>query len=204
MKFKAKRFLGIFLSFALMLGLTPWTTITAEAAVNFSNASLYIGNSEKITSSGVVSNETTGATAGSATVSTEDNSIVLSLENFVYSGKGYVNEPESESYSGAIYYTSSSNYPLIIELTGNNYITVTGDFGSSLPEYFYITGIHSYENLTIRGEGTLTITFAENQKYSRGISVWANNINIQSGTINITTPSSAKVDRSHMVYAQIH
>ena len=49
---------------------------------------LYVGNSEEIKTTGEIPN--TGATSGTATVSTDEetNSIVLTLENFSYEGAG--------------------------------------------------------------------------------------------------------------------
>ncbi len=128
-----------------------------------------------------ISTETQGVTNGTASYDPERNK--LTLDGFVYSGKGYVTEPitapdlsGSEIASGIHY---EGREPLTIEIKNDSSITQTGnDAGDTY-------GIYSHNDLIIEGDGSLTVTAGETSVDSAALCCDAD-ISITGGTLTVT------------------
>ena len=127
---------------------------------------LWVGDAE-VTSTGPVTG--TGATSGSATVSiinagTDDETLVLELNEFNYVGEGHTyGEGSSFVTTASICYTGG--LPLKINLIGENTVgqpdMSTGGYSSS--------GIYSNEELIITGTGSLNVSGGKSNEDSTGI-----------------------------------
>ena len=140
---------------------------------------LYVGGSAEVTTVGEIAG--TGASSGKASVSVEDGSVVLTLDNFVYNGQGNSGGGNGNKlYS--IYYDGSA--PLIIDLIGTNSIIHDDNYNSG----GYV--IRGYTDLTIRstnGSGSLTVSNT-NKAYSLSCGILNNgNITFASGTFVTTS-----------------
>ena len=136
------------LSLALMLSLIPGMSLTAWAD-DVAISSLWIGSSSEIKTSGDVGS--VGQTSGTATVSTENGSIVLELNNFTFNAAGHTDTAYVPN-SACIFYEGTT--PPIIKLTGTNTITTSAvDSGNN----FGIYSFKSAATVTIKGPGTLTV-----------------------------------------------
>lgn len=140
---------------------------------------LYVGGSAEVTTVGEIAN--TGATSGKASVSVEDGSVVLTLDNFVYNGQGNSGGGNGNKlYS--LYYEGSA--PLIIDLIGTNSIIHDDNHHSG----GYV--IRGYTDLTIRstnGSGRLTVSNTE-EAYSLSCGILnSGNITFASGTFVTTS-----------------
>lgn len=109
---KIKRILSYLLALVLVLGLLPGLTLPAKAAATIEN--LWVGSSAEVKSAGKITD--TGATSGTASVELEGDTVVLTLTDFQYSGKGYITS--DSTYSGVICYSGLS--PLKIVFRGTN------------------------------------------------------------------------------------
>ena len=166
-----KKMLGIILSLVLVLGLMPWMSLTAKADATLSN--LWIGDSEEITSEGVVND--TGGT-GTASVTVDGNDIVITLTDFVYSGVGN----SCDNFLSGITY--NGDYNLRVELVGNNTITQTGNNGGNC------AGFYSWKSGSVSfcGSGSLIVSGGNAQSNSFGISV-GGPLSIEECTITATS-----------------
>ncbi len=110
----SKLFLILYPALFMLIFLSPSDfSILKAKAVTINK--LWVGDSDEVTSTGTI--QSTGATSGTATVSTEGDAVVLTLNNFVYEGQGY------NSSSGIRY---DGKHTLIIELVGENRVTQCG------------------------------------------------------------------------------
>ena len=131
MKMK-KRFLGILLSFMMVLGLLPGMSLTAFAGENYN---LYVGGTQ-------VTSANAGNIDGNNKASYNAETKTLTLNGYSYSGNGY--SFDYGSYA-SIYAGDLEN--LTIVLSGTNSITNTaGSCGYA---------IRTETDLTITGSGTL-------------------------------------------------
>ena len=148
MKQKTRKALSWLLSLAMVLSLIPGMSLTAWAD-DVAISSLWIGSSSEIKTSGDVGS--VGQTSGTATVSTENGSIVLELNNFTFNAAGHTDTANNPN-SACIFYEGTT--PLIIKLTGTNTITTSAvDSGNN----FGIYSFKSAATVTIKGPGTLTV-----------------------------------------------
>ena len=109
---RGRTLLGLLLCAAVMMGLMPGLKPAAKAG-EFTESELWVGTG-KVTAVG--SNpqiiEGTGGT-GKASVYASDNTIVLELDGFTYSGSGHIIDG---LVAAVIYYTGTA--PLTIKLKG--------------------------------------------------------------------------------------
>ncbi len=167
-----KSFFSFLLAFAMVLGAVPLPKIALTArAEEISISKLYVGSSSEVTTEGEI--EDTGATSGKASVSIENDSVVLTLEDFVYNGEGN-NWCGGGKY--AIYFDGGE--PLIVRLLGTNQISLVGSD--------YENGIFC-PSLTVRGTGSLTITLDESNGKNGSISygVECLNLTVDSGSLEV-------------------
>lgn len=153
----------------LVLLMVAVTGAWADATI----AKLWVGNSEEVTSEGTITG--TGATEGTASVAIENGSMVLTLNNFKFTGCGY--------NDSGIYYQSNTNgnTPLIIKLEGDNEITLPGDAVKSLYGFFLYGGNGDHV-FTITGSGSLTVTVGDGN-LSNGIFVQQADLVLAGGTV---------------------
>ena len=153
----------------LVLLLTAVTGAWADATI----AKLWVGNSEEVTSEGTITG--TGATEGTASVAIENGSMVLTLNNFKFTGCGH--------NDSGIYYQSNTNgnTPLIIKIEGDNEITLPGDADKSLYGLFLYGGNGDHV-FTITGSGSLTVTVGDGN-LSNGIFVQQADLVLAGGTV---------------------
>ena len=119
---------------------------------------LWVGNSEEVTSDGVISG--TGATKGRATVSVASDGIVLTLDNFEYAGQGHAFTIHDAGATAAIYYAGSEK--LTIELIGDNLIKGTAPDTAGIK-----IGL---KDLIVTGPGSLKVISGPGQNnWSQGI-----------------------------------
>ena len=154
-------------------------TMTTGAWADATIAKLWVGNSEEVTSEGTISG--TGATEGTASVAIENGSMVITLNNFKFSGCGH--------NDSGIYYQSNvnGNTPLIIKLEGDNEITVP-NADKSLNGIFLYGGSNDHV-FTITGSGSLTVTVGDGN-VSDGIYVQQANLVLASGTVTANVGST--------------
>ena len=143
-------------------------------------AKLWVGNSEEVTSEGIITG--TGATEGTASVAIENGSMVLTLNNFKFIGCGH--------NDSGIYYQSNANgdTPLIIKIEGNNEITLPGDAVKSLYGIFLYGGNGDHV-FTITGSGSLTVTVGDGN-LSNGIFVQQGDLVLAGGTVTANAGSA--------------
>ena len=154
MRIKMKRFLGIFFSLALVLGLMPGMSLTAHADTTYN---LWVGGMQ-VTSANAT--DTTAHPAWSYDAGTN----TLTLNSYSYSGEGhteYVSEDDAY-YTGGIF----ARVPLIINQKGENSVACANK-----------AGIAYFDNLEITGNGSLSVS----GEY--GIETSGNNVTISGGTV---------------------
>ena len=145
MKKRGRKLLGLLLCAAMTAGLLPGSMSVTKA--EDINGTIWVGDSAGVTTTGVITG--TGGT-GTATVSIEDNKLVLTLNNFSYTGAGYT----YENTSAAIRFYYNHDVSLTIRLTGNNSVNLTGS-QSSLAYGIRVSG-----GLTIAGPGSLSVSIS--------------------------------------------
>lgn len=162
MKKRGRKLLGLLLCAAMTAGLLAGSMSVTKAETIIGK--IRVGDSGDVTTTGEITG--TGGT-GTATVSIEDNKLVLTLNNFSYTGAGYTHK----NTSAAIRYDDNNQgKSLTIRLTGNNSVNLTGSQSSSAYGIRGGTG-----NLTISGPGSLSVSIsnAEGNK-NTGIDSYAN------------------------------
>ena len=167
-----------------------------EAA--YPDANLKIGaknfshTSGTYTSADAVEGETVSGTA----TFTRGNNVEITFDNFSYSGPG--GEASSEYDRGAFYLSCYDGQNTVINLIGNNYITLTGD----APKYAYgmfVNNTNTNATTTFQGGGSLTITFTGYNKSSECIYVKSRAVINENVTINAT---AGKARTNYDVYGE--
>ena len=163
-----KKLLGILLSLALMPGMMPGISLTAYAdTVEYS---LYVGDIQ-VTSDNAAS--ITGSDPAKASYDAATNT--LTLNNYTYEGYGYNNDDVSAAIKARM------NEEFTIKLIGRS--TVKHMYDNNASQATPGAGIYADYNVTITGDGTLTVSDGDNADNfnSHGIRV-GKNITIGSGT----------------------
>lgn len=157
-----KRFLGILLSLALVLGLMPGMSLTAYAVSGF----LWVGNDR------VNVTQDASGTGWSYDHSTN----TLTLDGYDISGEIRGNT----SVDPTVIFYEPGDDTFNIVLNGTNQITQESSNTS--------WGIYSKSNFTISGDGTLNISTKDGAR--RGAAIYSEkNLEITGGTINATSGS---------------
>ena len=159
-----KRILSLLLTLLMLVGMIPATSLSAFAAAG---GEVYVGGVKMSDGTylavGATATQTTKPSGGYAYY--KDGK--LTLNNYSYKGKGYLNI--SSSYYEVIY----SKNDLTLELIGNNTLTHT----YSDTDLIYVDGA----NLTVGGDGKLTGTADNYGLYAD------KDITINGGTIELST-----------------
>ena len=188
MKKRGRKLLGLLLCAAMTAGLLPGSMSVTKAETIIGK--IRVGDSGDVTTTGEITG--TGGT-GTATVSIEDNKLVLTLNNFSYTGAGYT----YENTSAAIRYNDNNQgKSLTIRLTGNNSVNLTGSQSNSA------YGIRVSRGLTIAGPGSLSVSIsnAEGNK-NTGIDSYAN-LTICDGAEVIVDSGNVQGQYSYGIVAQ--
>ncbi len=159
-----KKLLGILLSLALMTGMMPAVSLTAYADTE--DYKLFVGDI-KVTSTNAANITNSNPIKASYDVNTN----TLTLNNYTYEGSG----SDDDDVSAAI--KARMDRDFTIKLIGEN--TVKHVYKKTSAG----AGIYADNNMTITGDGTLTVSDGDNASNfnSRGIRV-GENITIGSGT----------------------
>lgn len=156
-----RKLLSFLLTLALVLGLVPWISLTAEAdGTSIESNILFVNGTDMSTLSG--SGYVLTCDSGTATLtgnSTDGYTLTLNNEAQITSGYQFNINPATTGKS-AIYYAGTSS--LTIEVNSNS--TITGSYNDG-----HSYGIYSKGNLTISGSGTLTVTGGAAHNNSYGV-----------------------------------
>ena len=199
---RIKRLTAILLCLCMALTLLPATAWAADGET------IHVGG---VTLTGSADTPAYAKTDNSGNVTVESDSeddynikwdgTTLTLDNANISG-GHEFSGSWDSGSAAIYYSGGSDISLI--LTGEN--TVTGPNGDDINNASF--GIYAYGDsknsidLTISGSGSLTATGGNMVSESYGI--FADNLIVQSGTVNAVGGNGNTVKNSYGIYVYIY
>ena len=196
MKKRGRKLLGLLLCAAMTAGLLPGSMSVTKAESIIGK--IRVGDSGDVTTTGEITG--TGGT-GTATVSIEDNKLVLTLDNFSYTGAGWTHGNVSSPIE---YYDNNQSVPLTIRLIGNNSVRVTASQGTQG------WGIEA-SYLTITGPGSLSVSagyygiFCNPLTINDGAKVTAEGteVGVNVMSLNITGGSSLKASGgSSAIYTQ--
>jgi len=189
MKKRGRKLLGLLLCAAMTAGLLPGSMSVTKA--EDITGTIWVGDSAGVTTTGEITD--TGGT-GTATVSIEDNKLVLTLNNFSYTGAGWTNGTASAAIR---YGDNNRGKSLTIRLTGNNSVNLTGSQSSSAYGIRGGTG-----NLTISGPGSLSVSISNAKgNTNHGIDSYAN-LMIRDGAEVIVDSGNVPGQYSYGIYAQ--